>query len=120
MPLLDHFHPPLSLERRWESFYSSWATRIADALTERWLPPGYIAEEHAHIGPSVEIDVGTFETLSAPEEETGQGSLATLSAKAWAPPAPDAEFPSVVPDTFEVRILLITAPETKPYGCRLL
>jgi hypothetical protein len=105
MPLLDHFHPPLSLERRWESFHSSWATRIADALTERWLPPGYIAEEHAHIGPSVEIDVGTFEALSSPEEGTGRGPVATLSAKGWAPPAPDAVFPSVVPDTFEVRIL---------------
>jgi hypothetical protein len=21
MPLLDHFHPPLSAERRWESFH---------------------------------------------------------------------------------------------------
>ncbi len=53
MPLLDHFHPPLGAERRWESFHSSWATRIADALTEQWLPPNYIAEEHVHIGPSV-------------------------------------------------------------------
>ena len=44
MPLLDHFQSPLSLKRRWESFYSSWATRIADALTERWLPPNYYAE----------------------------------------------------------------------------
>src|SRR5271170_619950 len=59
VPLLDHFHPPLSAERRWESFHSSWATRLADALTERWLPPNYIAEEHAHFGPSVEIDVAT-------------------------------------------------------------
>lgn len=55
MPLLDHFHPHLSAERRWESFHSSWATRIADTLTERRLPPNYIAEEHAHLGPSVEI-----------------------------------------------------------------
>jgi hypothetical protein len=60
MPLLDYFHPPLSNERRWESFHSSWATRIAADLTERWLPPNYIAEEHVHLGPSVEIDVATF------------------------------------------------------------
>ena len=85
MPLLDHFHPPLSAERRWESFHSSWATRIADALTEQWLPPNYIAEEHVHLGPSVEIDVGTFE----------RGS----------PPAPAAVLPAAFPDTFEVRIL---------------
>ena len=74
MPLLDHFHPPLSAERRWESFHSSWATKLVDALTERWLPPNYIAEEHAHFGPSVEIDVATFEreTPATEEERAGQ------------------------------------------------
>ena len=60
MPLLDHFHAPLVGERRWESFHANWATKIADALTERWLPTGYIAEEHVHVGPSIEIDVGSF------------------------------------------------------------
>src|SRR6267154_1061782 len=71
MPLLDHFHPPLSAERRWESFHSSWATRLVDTLTERWLPPNYIAEEQAHIGPSIEIDVATFERETAAAEEGG-------------------------------------------------
>jgi hypothetical protein len=84
VPLLDHFHPPLSAERRWESFHANWATRLADHLTERWLPPGYIAEEYVHLGPSVEIDVAT----SAREE-----------------PTPDAVLPSFFPDTFEVRVL---------------
>jgi hypothetical protein len=102
MPLLDHFHPPLSTERRWESFHSSWATRIADALTERWLPSNYIAEEHVHIGPSIEIDVGTFERepSSAPE-----GAVSVLRPKVWAPPAPDATLQATFLDTFEVRIL---------------
>jgi hypothetical protein len=105
MPLLDHFHPPLSTERRWESFHSSWATRIADALTERWLPPNYIAEEHAHLGPSVEIDVATFSReASATGEEQG-GVVATVGSKVWSPPAADAVLPAVFPDTFEVRIL---------------
>lgn len=105
MPLLDHFHPPLIAERRWESFHSSWATKIADTLTERWLPPNYIAEEHAHIGPSVEIDVGTFERDSPAEGEAAGGAVATVSPKVWTPPAPDVVLPSVFPDTFEVRIL---------------
>lgn len=83
MPLLDHFHPPLSVERRWESFHSSWATKIADDLTEQWLPPNYIAEEHAHLGPSVEIDVGAFERESLPA----------------------SVMPAVFPETFEVRVL---------------
>src|SRR5437773_10498877 len=89
MPLLDHFHPPLSAERRWESFHSNWATKLADALTERWLPPNYIAEEHAHFGPSVEIDVGTFEREAAVTREAGGLALATIGPKVWAPPAAD-------------------------------
>ncbi len=104
MPLLDHFHPPLSAERRWESFHSSWATRLADALTERWLPPNYIAEEHAHLGPSVEIDVATFARASSTAGEGG-GAVATAGPKVWAPPAADGVLPAVFPDTFEVRVL---------------
>ena len=79
MPLLDHFHPPLSAERRWESFHSNWATKLADALTERWLPPNYIAEEHAHLGPSVEIDVGTFEPEVSATREDGAAVVATVA-----------------------------------------
>jgi hypothetical protein len=105
MPLLDHFHPPLSAERRWESFHSGWSTRLADALTERWLPPGYIAEEHAHFGPSIEIDVATFERDAAATREDHGGAVATAGAKVWTPPAADGALPAVFPDTFEVRVL---------------
>ena len=49
MPLLDHFHPPLSRERHWESFHGTWAGAIADALN-RVLPRGYFAEELTHAG----------------------------------------------------------------------
>ncbi len=105
MPLLDHFHPPLIAERRWESFHSSWATKIVDALTERWLPANYIAEEHAHIGPSVEIDVATFERDPSSVSKVGGGIVATVGRKVWTPPAPDVVLPSVVPDTFEVRVM---------------
>jgi hypothetical protein len=44
MPLLDHFHPPLSLERRWESLHAAWSGSLADALN-RVLPAGYFSEE---------------------------------------------------------------------------
>ncbi len=112
MPLLDHFHPPLSAERRWESFHSSWATRIADALTESWLPANYIAEEHAHIGPSVEIDVGTFERNGPAAGAEEASAVATADPTVWAPPAPDGVLPSVIPDTFEVRVLCMdTGPK---------
>jgi hypothetical protein len=55
--LLDHFHPPLKGERRWESFHSSWANYIAENLN-RLLPADYFAEPVAHFG--IEIDVATF------------------------------------------------------------
>ncbi|HEY7329975.1 MAG TPA: DUF4058 family protein [Gemmataceae bacterium] len=105
MPLLDHFHPPLSTERRWESFHSSWATRIADALTERWLPPNYIAEEHTHLGPSIEIDVATFERETTTAGAETNGGVATAGPKVWAPPSADGSFAAVFPDTFEIRVL---------------
>jgi hypothetical protein len=105
MPLLDHFHPPLSTGRRWESFHSRWATRLADALTERWLPPNYIAEEHAHLGPSVEIDVDTFEQETTATVAERGGAVATVGSAVWAPPAADGSLAAVFPDTFEVRVL---------------
>jgi hypothetical protein len=111
MPLLDHFHPPLSAERRWESFHSSWATKLADALTERWLPANYIAEEHVHLGPTVEIDVATFERTSGAAAASGGVAVATVGSKAWAPAAADGALPAVFPDTFEVRVL---STETGP------
>ena len=55
MPLLDHFHPPLSARRPWESFRTTWATSLADTLN-RDLPPGYIALEDVHSGAPIEID----------------------------------------------------------------
>lgn len=111
MPLLDHFHPPLSSERRWESFHSSWATKIADALTEEWLPPDYIAEEHVHLGPAAEIDVGTFERDAPSSRQVDGVGLATRSPRVWTPPAPNSVMPAVFPETFEVRIL---STETGP------
>ncbi len=103
MPLLDHFHPPLSVERHWESFHANWATKLADALTERWLPANYIAEEHVHLGPFIEIDVGTFKQ-AATTPENGSGVVATVP-KVWAPPAADGVVPAVFPESFEVRVL---------------
>jgi len=34
MQLLDHFHPPLSMVRHWESFHARWAAAIADVLND--------------------------------------------------------------------------------------
>jgi hypothetical protein len=101
MPLRDHFHPPLSTERRWESFHAAWLGSLADALN-RDLPPGYFAEEQTHAGASVEIDVGTFEG----EAGVGRnGGVATLPAAVWSPPRAAFTLPAVFADDFEVRVL---------------
>ena len=86
MPLLDHFHPPLAPRRHWESFHVNWAGAIADALNESLLPEGYFAEEHARLGPCVEIDVATFTDSGSSGPRSG--GTATLSPRTWAPPAP--------------------------------
>ena len=52
MPLLGHFHPPLSDRRPWESFHTTWASALADSLNQDVLPEGYIALEQVHAGPA--------------------------------------------------------------------
>lgn len=106
MPLLDHFHAPLTPARHWESFHVNWAGAMADALNERLLPPGYFAEEQTHRGARVEIDVATYES-----EAEGSGSVtpcnggtATLPARTWRPPAPALVVPTAFPDNFEVLV----------------
>jgi hypothetical protein len=111
MPLLDHFHPPLHPQHHWESFHSNWATRIADALNERWLPPEFLAEEYTHAGSRLEIDVATYQ--EEPRPATGNGpSAGSLGTATWTPPAPARTLPSVFPDTFEVRVFATAAGMT--------
>jgi hypothetical protein len=57
MPLLDHFHPPLSARRHWHSFLNSWATYLSSQLNTL-LPAGYFAEANVQYG--IEIDVAAF------------------------------------------------------------
>jgi Protein of unknown function (DUF4058) len=104
MPLRDHFHPPLSTERRWESFHAAWLGSLADALN-RDLPPGYFAEEQTHAGASVEIDVGTFEGDAARTGVPVNGSVATLPAQVWSPPQAAFTLPAIFADDFEVRVI---------------
>jgi len=104
MPLLDHFHPPLHPRRHWESFHVNWAGAIADALNQGLLPEGYFAEEHAHAGARVEIDVATFADAAAEETASPSGGVATLPARVWTPPAPAFVMPAAFPGRFEVLV----------------
>ncbi len=56
MPLHDHFRPPLSRPRRWESFHGRWAVALANDLNRR-LPPRFMAENTIHSSQQAEADV---------------------------------------------------------------
>jgi hypothetical protein len=108
MPLLDHFHPPLSLERRWESFHAAWSGSLADLLN-RILPSGYFAEEQSHAGAGIEIDVATCEQAGGRSAQGNGPATAVLPAQVWAPPAPVLTVPAVFADDFEVRVFSTTS-----------
>jgi hypothetical protein len=80
MPLLDHFHPPLSVSHPWKGFHSAWANAITNQLNEV-LPEGYYAIPEVPLGDQIEIDVASFERL-------GNGAAAAIgtSTAVWAPP----------------------------------
>jgi hypothetical protein len=84
MPLLDHFHPPLSERRHWHSFHNSWATYLSSQLNAL-LPEGYFAEANVQFG--VEIDVATFQEPGANPPPAG-----------WQVPPPHASLPLELPE----------------------
>src|SRR5262249_62315982 len=102
MPLLDHFHPPLDDEYPWDSVHSGWATRLADLLNERWLPPQFIAAEHTHAETYLEIDVATLarRASTAGSLRSNGGGTATLAPAVWTPPAAEDTLPALLPDPF--------------------
>jgi hypothetical protein len=105
MPLFDHFHPPVENDLPWDSLHSAWATYLATALNQRWLSRDFIALEHTHIGPSIEIDVGTYERGGRPAvPATANGGGVTTLPAVYAPPRALAAIPAVFPDRFEVRV----------------
>ena len=90
MPLLDHFHPPLSERRQWHAFHHSWAAVIAFDLNRR-LPPGYFADPNVQFG--IEIDVAAF-------EENAHGA-----PPSWSPPEPTMTIPiTLITDVVEVAV----------------
>jgi hypothetical protein len=80
MPLRDHFHRPLSSQLSWQSLYSGWATRVADALTERTSSEFMVAEFTRSL---------LLSDISSSEPFTG--------------PLPQI-IPAFFPDSFKVRV----------------
>lgn len=98
MPLLDHFHPPLSQRRHWESFHAAWASAMADSLNEGLLPDGYFAEELITVGGRAEIDVSTW------EEEHVAPRNGPVATQVWTAPPPTSTMAAVFPDSITVQV----------------
>jgi len=96
----------LSTQRHWESFHTTWASAIADALNDQLLPEGYFAEEHVHPSARVEIDVATFEEgpIDPMGSETAAGVTLLAPPRVWTPPSPTAVVPVTFPDQFSVQV----------------
>lgn len=96
MPLHDHFRPPVVYEVQWNTFHSSWATRIADAMSDV-VPAEFRVHEHLKLGGGVEIDVASVRT------PPGRNGTASPVLSDWQPP-PAVTVPAVFPDNFEVLV----------------
>ena len=115
MPLKDHFHPPLSLRKGWESVHSMWAATMTQRLNGVVLPERFESEQQTHLGPQLEIDVATYEEDAGPTLFPGgngvngthdsQGVTAVATRTYTAPAATlsaVAEF--ATDDLFEIRV----------------
>jgi hypothetical protein len=107
MPLRDHFRPPLSLQRHWESFPAQWAGSIAAQLNAR-LPRRFFAEVQVHLGSEVEADVSEYELLDESLDESGRtpgnGEGGGVAVAVWAPPVATLTMPAVFPDDLEIHV----------------
>ena len=122
MPLLDHFHAPLHPQRHWESFHAAWAGTIADVLNEELLPEGFFAEEQAHAGGRVEIDVATFEASQGGRGQARDGATATLPARVVWNPETRRDLEQVLrrfrPDVVHVHNTFPVVSPSILYACR--
>lgn len=105
MPLLDHFHPPVSERRSWEGFHGLWAAALVEKLNRDVLAGEYFADMQVHVGSPVEVDVATLEETGG---AAGAGTVAPTSQKGmdsgWAPPAARWVVPTLFPDEIEVQV----------------
>jgi hypothetical protein len=102
MPLLDHFHAPLTDEVPWESFQTMWSASIVATLNAL-LPQGeFQAYAQVHLGTEVEADVAEYAT--DPSASAGNGEGGGVAVQSYAPSVTVLCMPAVFPDEFEVQV----------------
>jgi hypothetical protein len=102
MPLVDHFHPPISRTHNWKSFHSRWAGTLADALHEQLPDPRYLVEGQVTVGARIEADV--VECKLEEGGQQGNGVVGAVAVQVYSPPAAVYSLDFTFPDDIEVRI----------------
>src|SRR3984893_248242 len=102
MPLLDHFHPPVSERRSWEGFHGLWAAALVEKLNRDVLADECFADMQVYVGSQAEVDTATLDESGEARERAA--ATATTLAPVWAPPATDLVLPTVFPDDIEVQV----------------
>lgn len=107
MPLLDHFHRPLSETHQWIAFHSRWATAIADDLNRR-LPRRFLAEAPFALGSSAAADVAETEEFHPDDNGAVNGTHGGVAVAAnpitYAPPRATAVMPATFPQEVLVEV----------------
>src|SRR5580658_1906688 len=99
MPLLDHFHPPLSRTHPWRGFHGAWAAAMARLLNADVLPAGYYAVPFLDRDGPMEIDVAALqETKIAAETSDPAGG------EKWSPSSPQLLIAVEWPSLDDVRV----------------
>jgi Protein of unknown function (DUF4058) len=104
MPLLDHFHPPISNERNPQSVHTAWLGALLGYLNLGRLPPGYLAQAEISVGSRLEVDVAALERPGPSPAPLGNGGTATLTAPVWTRPVPALSLPILLADATEVLV----------------
>lgn len=113
MPLLDHFHPPLSVSRAWSSFHGRWAYTIADSLNAMLPSPRFLAEVEISIGREFKTDIAELEEspsdLGNGEGASEEGGVAVAT---YAPPKVTRSVAVAFPEEVAVRVFDFRAGKT--------
>ena len=96
MPLLDHFHPPLSRTHPRRGFHGAWAAAMARLLNAGVLPTGYYAVPFLDRDGPVEVDVATLREF----DQAGPAG----EVRPWTPAAPGLAVAVEWPTADDVRV----------------
>src|SRR5947209_4184102 len=100
MPLLDHFHPPVSNQRPWTTIHGGWSFELMANLNRKVLPAGFFAAAEVRVTGPIEIDVGTFDEHSGQTLGNGEnGGVAVQTAtQVITQPLTLVTVPAIFPD----------------------